>query len=138
MDITNTFRLPDLSDSWRQQDDMHSKHADLSNVPCDIFCIILHGVGVEGTFSLGLDDIGWRQSKSTGETLCEIAVVMQFARSNNGILGGADPELDTTNTENDTEMQKEAMEWKMHRMAKVHNCLQMWQGSQGERATQKE
>jgi len=65
-------------------------------------------------------------------------VVRQFARSNNGILAGADPELDTMNTENDTEMQKEAMERKMHRMAKVHNCLQTWQGSQGECATQKE
>jgi hypothetical protein len=93
---------------------------------------------VEGSFSLGQDDIGWRQSKTTGETLCEKAMVKQFARSNNGILAGADPELDTMNTENDTEMQKEATERKMHRMAKVHNCLQMWQGSQGEHATQKE
>jgi hypothetical protein len=53
-------------------------------------------------------------------------------------LAGTDPELDTTNTENDTEMKKEAEEWKLHRMAKVHNLMEMWQGSQNLRPTQKE
>jgi hypothetical protein len=42
------------------------------------------------------------------------------------------------NTENDSEMKKEAEEWKLHRMAKVHDFLEMWQGSQNLRATQKE
>jgi len=42
------------------------------------------------------------------------------------------------NTENDSEMKKEAEERKLHRMAKVHNFLEMWQGSQNLRATQKE
>jgi hypothetical protein len=46
--------------------------------------------------------------------------------------------MDTTNTENDSEMKKEAEERKLHRMAKVHNFLEMWQGSQNLRATQKE
>jgi hypothetical protein len=42
------------------------------------------------------------------------------------------------NTENDSEMKKEAEERKLHRMAKVHDFLEMWQGSQNLRATQKE
>jgi len=45
-------------------------------------------------------------------------------------LVGADPQLDATNTENDSEMKKEAEERKLHRMAKVHVILAMWQGSQ--------
>jgi hypothetical protein len=104
----------------------------------DIFSIIPHGVGVEASFSLGRDVIGWRQSKTTGETLREKVIVRQFARANNGILAGTDSELDTMNTENDSEMKKEAEERKLHRMAKVHDFLEMWQGSQNLRATQKE
>jgi hypothetical protein len=46
--------------------------------------------------------------------------------------------MDTTNTENDLEMNKEAEERKLRRMAKVHDFLEMWQGSQNLRATQKE
>jgi len=53
-------------------------------------------------------------------------------------LAGTDPELDTTNTENDSEMKKEVEERKLHRMAKLHDFLEMWQGSQNLRPTQKE
>ena len=53
-------------------------------------------------------------------------------------MAGTDPELDTTNTENVSEMKKEAEEKKLHRMAKVHDFLEMWQGSQNLCATQKE
>jgi len=74
----------------------------------DIFSIIPHGVGVEASFTLGRDVIGWRHSKTTGETLREKVVVRQFARANNGILAGTDPELHATNTENHPEMKKEA------------------------------
>jgi hypothetical protein len=42
------------------------------------------------------------------------------------------------NTENNSEMKNEVEEWKFHRMAKVHDFLEMWQGSQNLRATQKE
>jgi len=93
---------------------MHSKYNDLSNVAQDIFSIIPHGVGVEASFSLGRDIIGWRQSKTTGETLREKVVVRQFAQANIWILAGADPDLDTMNTENDSEMKKEAEERKLH------------------------
>ena len=52
-------------------------------------------------------------------------------------MASADPELYTTNTENNSEMKKEEEEWILHRMAKVHNLLEMWQGSQNICATQK-
>jgi len=103
----------------------------------DIFSIIPHGVGVEASLFLGRDDIGWRQSKTTGETLREKVVGRQFAWGNDVIWAGADPELDTMNPENDSEIQKEAEERKLHRMAKVYNFLEMWQGSQKLCATQK-
>jgi len=51
-------------------------------------------------------------------------------------LAGADAELDTLNTENNTEMKKEAEEMTLHRMPKVHHFLEMWQGSQNLHATQ--
>jgi len=138
MEITSTFWIPDITDRWRQQEETHSKYADLSNVARDIFSIIPHGVGVEASSSLGRDVIDWRQSKTTGETLREKVVVRQFARANNWILAGTDPKFDTMNTENDSEMKKEAEERKLHRMAKVHDFLEMWQGSQNLRATQRE
>jgi len=138
MEIRSTFWIPDITDWWWQQEETHSKYADLSNVAHDIFSIIPYGVGVEASFSLRRDVISWRQSKTTGETLREKVVTRQFARANNGIFAGTEPELDTTNTENDLEMKKEVEERKLHRMAKVHDFLEMWQGSQNLRATQKE
>jgi hypothetical protein len=46
--------------------------------------------------------------------------------------------MDTMNTENNLEMKKEVEERKLHRMAKVHDFLEIWQGSQNLRAMQKE
>jgi len=115
MDFSSTFWIPDITNWWRQQEERHSKYADLSHVACDIFSIIPHGVGVEASFSLRRDVIGWRQSKIKEETLREKVVVRQFARANNGILAGTDPELDNVNTENNSEMKKEAEERKLHR-----------------------
>jgi len=51
---------------------------------------------------------------------------------------GDDPVLDTTEAENAIELKREADERKLHKMAKVHNFLEMWQGSQNLCATQKE
>ena len=104
----------------------------------DIFFIIPHGVGVEASFSLGRDVIGWRQSKTIVETFRKNVIVRQFAQANHGILDCTDPELDTMNTENVLEMKKEAAEWKLHRMAKVRDFSEMWQGRQNLRATQKQ
>jgi len=138
MEISSTFWIPDITDWWRQQEETHSKYVDLSNVARDILSNIPHDVGVEASFSLGRDVIGWRQSNTTGETLWEKVVVRLFARANNGILADTDEELDTPHTEHDSEMKTEAEERKSHRMAKVHDCLEMWQGSQNLHATQKE
>jgi len=138
MEISHTFWIPDITNWWRQQEEMRSKYADLSNVACNIFLIILHGVRVEASFSLGRDVIGWRQSKTTGETLHIKVNVSQFARANGGILAGDNPVFDTMNTENNSEMKQEAEERKLHRMAKVHDFLEMWQGSQNLWGTQKE
>ena len=65
-------------------------------------------------------------------------VEREFSRANNGILAVDNPVSDMTNTENDLEMKKEAEETTLHRMAKVHNFLEMWQGSHNLYATQKE
>jgi len=138
MEICSTLWLPDITDWWRQQDETHSKYANLSNVARDILSVIPHSVGVETSFSLGRDVIGWRQSKTTGETLRKKVVLRQFARGNSGLLAGDDPLLDHDSTDNDMEMKREAEEKKLHRMAKVHDFLEMWQGSQTLRATQKE
>jgi len=138
MEISSTFQIPDITDWCLQEEETHSMYADLSNVARDIFSIIPHGVGAEASFSLGRDVIGWRKSKATDENLRRKVVVRQFAGPNNVILAGTDPELNTTNTENNSEMKKGADERKLHRMAKVHDFLEMWQGSQNLHATQKE
>jgi len=104
MEISSTFWIPDITDLRRQQDETHPKYANLSNVARDIFSVIPHGVRVETSFSLRRDVVGWRQSKTTGETLREKVVVRQFPRANNGILAGTDQELATPHTENDSEM----------------------------------
>jgi len=46
MEISSTFWILDVTDWWCQQEEMHSKYTDLSNVARDIFSIIPHGVGV--------------------------------------------------------------------------------------------
>jgi hypothetical protein len=53
-------------------------------------------------------------------------------------LAATDPELNTTNSENGSEMKKVVEERKLNRMAKVHDLLEMWQGSQNLHATQKQ
>jgi len=81
--------------------------------------------------------IGWRRSETTSETLRENVLVRQFARANSGFVAGDNPVLDPDSTDNEMEMKREAEEKKMHRMAKVHHFLKMWQGSQTLRATKK-
>jgi len=138
MAISSTFWLPDITDWWRQQEETHSWYADLSNLPRDVFSIIPHAVGVEASVSLGQDVIGWRPSKTPGETLHENVVVRLFARANSGLLASDDAVLDPNSTDNDMDLKREAEEKKLHRMAKVHDFLEMWQGSQTLRATQME
>jgi len=112
-------------------------YADLTTVTHDIFSIISHCVVVKARFSVGKNVIGWRQSKTTGQTLCETVIVREFPWAYNGLLAGDDPALDKTITENNLEMNREVEEWKLQWMAKVHDNLEMWQGSQNLHATQK-
>jgi len=130
MEISRTFRILDIANWCPEQEDTHSKSADLSNVAHDIFSIIPHGVGVEASFLLSRDVIGWRQSKTTGETIRKKVIVRQFADANEGILSGGDPAVDTRNTENNSQMKNEAVQCILHTIANVHDFLDMWQGSQ--------
>jgi len=68
MEIRSTLWVPDFTDCWRHREDMHWKYADPSSVAQNIFSIIPHDVGVEASFLLGQDVIGWRQATTTGET----------------------------------------------------------------------
>jgi len=137
MEIGSTFWLPDITDWWQQQEERHSKYADVSNLSCEIISIIPHGVGVEASYSLAGDVIGCKQSKTKGETLSDEVVVRQFARANNGFMAGDDAELDSTCADNDMEMKRVAEQKMLHRMAKVHDFLEMWQGSHNLWAIQK-
>jgi len=67
--------------------------------------------------------------------LPEVVIVRNFAQVNNGILAVDYTALDTTDTENDLILKTEVEERNFHRMAKVHNFLEMWQGSQNLHAT---
>jgi len=136
VEVSSTLWIPDITDRWRQQEDRHTKYADLSNVACNSFSILQHGIGVEACFPMRQDVIGWRQSITTGETLGKGIVVRQVAWPNNGILADENPALDTTTTENDLEMTREAEERQLRRIAMVHIFLEMWQGSQNLCATQ--
>ena len=104
----------------------------------DITSTIPHSVRVEASFSLWRDLIGWRQSVTTGENLRETVIVRQIAGDNLRILAHDDPVRDMMNTDHNLEVNREAWERKIHRMAKVHDILEMWQGSQNLRAIQKE
>jgi len=138
MGSSSTFWIPDITNWWSQPEKTHSKYTNLSNVARDIISIIPHGVRVGTRFSLCRNVIGWRKSTTTGETLREKVIVRQFARANHGIGASTDPELVTTDPDNDSEMKKEAEERKLHRMAKVYNFLEMWQGSQNIHVPQNE
>jgi len=117
---------------------MHSKYADHSNVSHNISSIIQHGVGVLGSFSLGWGVITCRQSRTAGKIHHEKVIVRQFAWANNRLLAGDNLALHTTNTDNGLEMKQKVEQKISHRMAKVHDFLEMWQGSKNLRATQME
>jgi len=82
--------------------------------------------------------MGWRQSKTTGETLHEKVVGRPYAPANNKILAGDDSVLDATEAENYLEQKREAEKRQLHRLAKVHDYPEMWQGSQNFHATWRE
>jgi len=99
---------------------------------------IPHGVGMEASFSPGRDVTGWTQSKTRCKTLCENVVLRHCAQPNNRSLAADDQVLDTTSTDDDMEIKREEEQRKLHRMAKVHDVLEMCQGNENLGATQKE
>jgi hypothetical protein len=52
-------------------------------------------------------------------------------------MAGAEPELNTIKTENDSEMNEAVKRRKLHRLAKVHHLLATWLSNQYLRATLK-
>jgi len=108
MEISSTYWSPDVTNWWCQPEEPHSKYTDFPNVVRDIIFIIPLGVGVEAGFSLGWDVNGWRQSRTTSETIRDEDVVRQFAWANNRILGGDCAGLFTASADNNLELKKEA------------------------------
>jgi hypothetical protein len=117
---------------------MHSQYTNLSNVACNILSFIPHGVAVEYRFSLGPDVIGKKKYKDTSKMHQEKVVVKKFAWANNGQLAANCAALEPTGTENYLELKIKAEERTLHTIAKVHDVLEMWQGSQNLHATQNE
>jgi len=62
---------------------------------------------VEASNSLGGDVIGWRQSKTKGETVREVVIIWQRASVNMPIFAVDDPALDMTNTDHDLDKYRE-------------------------------
>jgi len=138
MMISSTYWSPHSTDWWHHLEEMHSQYVYFPCVVNDIFSIRPHGHGVVASFSVEQDVIGWRQLETTGKTLPKKVLVCQISSVNDGILAGNNPVLDTTGTENVFEMKRVPEERIFHRMAKVHDFLKIWQGSQNLYATQKE
>jgi len=114
MEISSTFWILDITDWWRQQEEIHSKYIDFSNVACDILSIIAHGVGVEASCSLGKIVIGWRLVKNHRRTLHELCCTA-VGLSQQLQFGRRYQVSDTTNTKDDLKMKKEVEEMKLHK-----------------------
>jgi len=110
MVIGSPSRLADITDWGRQQEETHSKYADLSNVARNIFSSTTHGIRVRAGLSLWRDIIGGRQSETTGERHQEKVVAKQFTLGNTGILEGVCAALDNPETENNFELKQEVEE----------------------------
>jgi hypothetical protein len=121
--MISSLCMPDITDWWRQQKEMHSLYTDLSNVACNIISVIQDGVQLEASFSLGWDAIVWRQSKPTDVTRWEPVIVRRFAGADHRILAGDYPALYMTNTEINTEIKKDAKLQKLHWMANIHDFV---------------
>jgi hypothetical protein len=91
MEISSTFWILDITDSLHQQEETNSKYTDLSNVARSMVSFIAQGVGVEDCLSLGRNVIGWRQAKTTVQTLRGKVIVRLLARV--GVSNGSRPSL---------------------------------------------
>jgi len=123
MENSRTLWKQDISDCWHQQQKMHSKYTDLSNVALNWLSIIPYCIRMGATACHGRVVISWGQSITAGKTLRKSCIGRLFAYANNRMLAGDDPASVTPNTKNDIEI-------KRHWMAKVHDFLEMCHGSQ--------
>jgi len=138
MEIGSRISVLDITIWWSQQEDMDLNYVNLSNVAHNIFCTILHGGGLEASFSHRRDVFGWRVSRTRGATLCEKFSVRHFAAASHGILACGEPVFDTMNTDNLLDMEWEE-EWKnLHSMPMVDDFFGMRQGNQNLHATHME
>jgi len=85
IEIGSIFWFPNITDWWHQQDEIHSKYADLSDVACDIISMIQQDVAVEAGCSVWGDVIGWRLLKTIREKLRKKVVLRQYADANDRI-----------------------------------------------------
>jgi len=138
MVISSSFWIPVIANWLNQQEETHPKSTDLASVARDILSIILHGVGVVASFSPGWDIISRWPSKPTGKTIHGNVITTQFAWADIRTLAHGDAVLDNMNAENYLDMKGEVEQQKFHRMGKVHDFLEIWQGSQNLWATEKE
>jgi len=116
----------------------HPQSTLISPIWNTTYCLSYHMVSAwRPVFHLGemLSDSGRR--KPQWGPFAKTVLPRQRVWANNGIVPDNDPVLDTMEVENDIELMTEAEERKLHRMAKVNNFLEMWQGSQNLHATQK-
>jgi hypothetical protein len=125
MDVHSTFWIQDITDWWQQQHRTHSKYFALSIVGRNIFSRIPHGVGVEISFSLRRDVIGWRQQKPKGETLREILLQGSLLEPIVGFWQALTPHWIELKQRKTRKSRWEAEERKLPRMAKVHEVLEM-------------
>ena len=68
-ELTAAFWKPDVTAYWREQEDSCTQYAPLARMARDVFSVIPHGLGVEASFSLGRDVLGWRQCRTSGDML---------------------------------------------------------------------
>jgi hypothetical protein len=119
---------------WKHQVTHVTEYAPLSQMARNIFAVMPHGVGVEASFSLGRDVIGWRQARTSGATLQQKVVVRQWARSNSGQL--ADASIDRL-TQNDAAAKAKAEQLKLRKLASLTDFLYWSKKSQQFRSAQK-
>jgi hypothetical protein len=111
MEITSTFCVPDITDSWREQEEPHSKYTYRCNAECNILSIIPDAVGVVASVLLQGDVISWRQLKTTGGTLPEKVNVRLLAQANNRILASDHPASHMMNTETSEKCNRFQASW---------------------------
>ena len=107
LELTAAFWKTDVAAYWRMQEDSCTEYAPLARMARDIFSVIPHGVGVEASLSLGRDVVGWRQCRTSGDTLQKKVIVRQFARSNPGIVAGAGASLENDAAAGQNEQKEE-------------------------------